>query len=212
VALKNTAGAYGSATRFFHWTVVVLVGFQLGSIVFFRFLEEGGTDLAWSVLNAHKTAGLLILILTGFRLLWRRHSPLPDWPVNFDAWDKRLSHVVEYGLYTVMFVMASSGIGIELAGGHYVPFFGLFHLDARPWFLHFGAASHAADIKAARNALSLPLLRDLLVGLHVLTGFATLALLAAHLTHIARHHLGLGDGLLRRMLSGTPRPRDESDS
>jgi len=212
VALKNSPGAYGSATRFFHWAVVVLVGFQLGSVVLFRLLEEGGTDFAWSVLNAHKTAGLLILILTGFRLFWRRHSPLPDWPASFDTWDKRFSHIVEYGLYTVMFVMALSGIGIELAGGHYVPFFDLFHLDARPWFLHFGAASYAADVKAARHALSLPLLRDLLVGLHVLTGFATVALLAAHLAHVARHQLGLKDGLLGRMLYGTPRPTDKSDS
>lgn len=202
MTLKNTPAAYGSATRFFHWAVAALVGFQFGSILLFRVLEEGGTDLAWTVLNAHKTAGVLVLILSALRLLWRRLSPLPDWPANFDAWDKRFSHVAEYGLYTVMFVMALSGIGIELVGGHYVPFFDLFHLDGRPWFLHLGAASHVAEIKAARNALTMPLLRDLLVGLHVLTAFATLALLAAHLTHIVRHQLGLRDGLLRRMLPG----------
>lgn len=202
MTFKNTPAAYGSATRFFHWATVALFGFQLGSIIIFRVLEEAGSDLAWSLLNGHKTAGLMILMLTGLRLFWRRHSPLPDWPVNFDAWDKRFSHVAEYGLYTMMFVMSLSGLGIELVGGHYVPFFDLFHLDGRPWFLHLGAASHAADIKAARVAMMVPWLRDGLVGLHVLAAFTTLALLAAHLTHVARHQLGLRDGLLQRMLPG----------
>jgi cytochrome b561 len=203
MAFQNSPSAYGSGTRLFHWAVAALVLFQFGSIVLFRVLEEGGRDSAWTLLNGHKTAGLLVLILTTLRYLWRRLSPLPDWPVQFDAWDKHLTHVVERGLYLAMFGMSLSGIGVELAAGHYVPFFDLFHLDARAGILHAGAASQAVDIKAARAALMIPWLRDTLVGLHVLGAFATLVLLAAHLAHIIRHQVGLRNGLLLRMLKGS---------
>ena len=110
--LTNSPTHYGYVTKFFHWSIALLFAFQFGSIAFFRALEETPTDLTWSVLNAHKTAGLLILLLGILRVLWRWRVKLPDWPENFTAWDKSVSHFAEYGLYGCIFLMTLSGIAI----------------------------------------------------------------------------------------------------
>ena len=201
--LENTRTAYGSVTRILHWSTVLLFTFQFGSIVLFRTLASDPTDLTWAVLNRHKTSGLLILLIAALRLVWRRMSPLPNWPATFDAWDKRISHVAEYGLYAAMIVMSLSGLGIEITGGHYVPFFDVVHVDARTPLVHLGPGSLAPDVEAARAASVMPLTRNLLVAVHVMGAFATVALLFIHLSHVLRHAFGVRDGLFRRMISGS---------
>lgn len=202
---RNSPTAYGSLTKFFHWVTVFLVAFQFISISIYRGLREEPTDLTWTVLNQHKTSGFLIMMLVMMRIIWRRMSPLPDWPANFGEWDKKVTHLGEYGLYGAMLLMSVSGMGIELFGGHYIPLFDFAHIDSRSPFWHMGAVSYAADDVAARQALAIPNLRDALIGLHVVAAFVTVAFLSIHLTHVMRHAFDKRNGILQRMLpSGAP--------
>ena len=153
---RNTDTSYGSVARFFHWSLAALFLFQFGSIVAFRFFGQDPPEVAWDILNWHKTSGVLILMLGLCRLLWRWSVPLPSWPSGFREWDKTLSHFAERGLYTALFVMTISGLVIELAGGHYVPFLGLFYLDNIAPYFHPGAVSSTQPVVAAREAASLP--------------------------------------------------------
>ena len=200
--LKNTEKEYGSLTKFFHWSIAGLFAFQFLSILVFRYLEERPVDLTWSVLNAHKTAGLLILGLGIFRVLWRRYSPLPEWPTDFDDWDKSLTHFAEYGLYGCIFLMTFSGIAIEIAGGHYIPFFGVFYIDNLSPYIHLGAVSYADVVVAERAAAKLPVLHDSLVVVHIIVAYGVLVFFTTHMVHVFKHQRHKKTGLLKRMLPG----------
>jgi len=181
---------------------MLLFLFQFLSIIYFRYLEDNGGDFTWRVMNWHKTSGLLILILGTLRYIWRLTTPLPDWPKNFDSWDTKVSHFAEWGLYASIFLMTLSGTFIELAGGYYINFFGIFHLDAVSPFIHAGDASYEESIVAARKAISSPFIHDSLVAVHVTGAYAVIVFLTVHLTHVFRHQVMLKDKLLNRMLNG----------
>ena len=202
MGLLNSSNKYGSLARFFHWTLAGLFLFQFASIVAYRFMGQNPPALAWEILNWHKECGLLILFLGALRLIWRVVTTLPDWHPDFGAWDKRLSHFAERSLYGALFVMTASGIVLELTGGHYVPFFGLFYLDNVAPYLHGSAVAKDAAAIAAREAGSLPLVSQVLVAVHVVGAYAVVALVAVHLAHVLHHQLGPRDGLLARMVPG----------
>lgn len=197
--LKNDDSQYGTMARVLHASTVLLVGFQFLSITVFRYFEEAPQDLAWTVLDTHKTAGLLVLFVLTLRTGWRLWSPPPSPPERLDAWERRSSLWLERGLYGLLFTMALSGLAIELAGGYTVPFFGVFHLDGvSPW-LHAGAVDHGAAAAAARKATVVPWMRDVMVALHVAGTFATVALISAHISHVLRHSVNQAKPLLDRM-------------
>jgi len=199
VGLRNTDSGYGSTARFFHWSIAFLILFQFVTIVIFRSPGQNPPDFAWEVLNWHKSSGLVILVLCLGRFAWRWRFGLPDWPSNFEEWDKKVSHFSEWGLYTSLFVMTLSGILIEITGGYYIPFFGLFSIDNRAPYFHPGAVSQAESVVAAREALSVPVLTDFFVALHVVFAYVLVALVAIHVAHVVRHQVGMRDGLLYRM-------------
>lgn len=203
--LKNTPKHYGIIAKMMHWSMAALFLFQWISIIAFRHLEEttygvAPPPLTWEVLNAHKSVGLIILILGALRLAWRKYTPLPDWPEGFTDWDKSVSHFAEWGLYTCMMVMSLSGILIEFWGGHYIPLFNLFHLDNISPFIHGGAVVHTPELDSARAAGINTTLRDLCVVIHVIGAFTFIALLSVHISHVVRHQVHLKNQLLKRML------------
>ena len=200
--LINDSTRYGAIARVLHASVVLLVAFQFLSITVFRYLEEAPQDLAWTVLDTHKTAGLLLLMVVTVRAGWRLWCPPPPPDERLSAWDRQSSLWLERGLYALLFTMALSGLAIELAGGYTVPFLGLFHLDGvAPW-LHAGAVDHAPALAAARKATTVPWLRDAMVALHVAGTFVTVAAIAAHISHVLRHSAGQTSPLLDRMDPG----------
>ena len=203
--LKNSSESYGYVTKFLHWSMLLLFIFQWASILVFRHLEETtyGVEpppFTWSVLNAHKSVGLIILILGILRFAWRQYTPLPNWPSHFTDWDKSVSHFAEWGLYICMMAMSLSGILIEFWGGHYVPLFDLLYIDNQAPFIHLGAVVHTSEIDAARASAINPSLRDLFVVVHIIGAFAFIALLAVHLNHVIRHQKQLKSKILERML------------
>lgn len=197
--MTNHPTGYGAVARLLHVATVLLVGFQFLSITAFRYLEEAPQDLAWTVLDAHKAAGLTVLLVVVVRAGWRLWCPPPPPEERLEAWDRLSSLWLERGLYGLLLAMALSGLAIELSGGYTVPFLGLFHLDAvSPW-LHAGAVDHGAAATAARKATTVPWLRDAMVALHVAGTFLTVAAVAAHVSHVARHSVGKARPLLDRM-------------
>ena len=205
MGLRNTDTGYGSVARFFHWSIAFLILVQFVTIVIFRVPGQNPTDFAWEVLSWHKSSGLLILVLCVGRIAWRWYFGLPAWPLNFAEWDKKVSHFTEWGLYASLFVMTLSGILIEITGGYYIPFFGLFFIDNRAPYFHAGPVSQEESVVAAREALSIPVLADFFVGLHVVFAYVLVALVAVHVAHVVRHQVDMRDGLLYRMWPGRKR-------
>ncbi|MEB3327612.1 MAG: cytochrome b/b6 domain-containing protein [Candidatus Sericytochromatia bacterium] len=197
--LRNEEERYGVVARVLHATTVVLFGFQLAGITLFRFLEEGPRPGVWAVLDAHKTAGLLLLGVVLVRLAWRWGNLRPAAPSTFEAWDRRAALWLERGLYATFLAMAASGLVIELAGGYTVPFFGVFYLDGLAPWVHPGPVDQGAVVSAARKATGLPWLRDVGVALHVAGTFAVVGLVASHVSHVLRHSIGKAAPLSDRM-------------
>ena len=134
------------------------------------------------------------------RYIWRKTSPLPDWPSNFTSWDIKVSHFAEWGLYASIFLMTITGVVIEVFGGYYINFFGWFHVDSISTFIHSGDASYEAAIVAARKKASIPMRHDVLVAVHVLGAYAVVTFVSVHVIHVIRHQVVMNDRLLNRML------------
>lgn len=91
-------------------------------------LEERGEDTlatAWTDLwngrlgadgitlpELHILLGLAIVVLGGLRVLWRRIAPLPPWDPRLTASDRRLAHVTERALLSLMFVVPLTGLAL----------------------------------------------------------------------------------------------------
>jgi len=87
--------------------------------------DEGSLGTAWADLwdgsigvdgislpELHILLGLAILLLGGHRVAWRMIAPLPPWDPRLTATDRRLAHVTERVLLSLMFVVPLTGLAL----------------------------------------------------------------------------------------------------
>lgn len=98
--------------------------------------------------------------------------------------------------------MTFSGIAIEIAGGHYIPFFGVFYIDNLSPYIHLGAVSHVDAVVAEEATAKLPVLHDSFVVVHIIGAYGVLIFFTAHMVHVFKHQRHKETGLLKRMLPG----------
>ena len=185
----NSPTRYGAIAQSMHWFVVVLVILAWVLGVSDDLLPKGPARAAG--LYIHITAGLLVIVLTLVRLLWRTADPSPpaertefgDW--SFAGWMDLGARLAHFGLYVLLVAVPLVGIAVQFAKGNALPVFGLFDI-ASPW---------SADRAFARN----------LKGIHELLAHGLLALAALHAAAALVHHWVFGDRTLTRMLPGSDR-------
>jgi cytochrome b561 len=98
-----------------------------------RLGDEGTLETAWSDLwgggigvdgislpELHILLGLAILLLGGLRVAWRMIAPLPPWAPRLTASDRRLAHVTERALLSLMFVVPLTGLALVAVSGDLV--------------------------------------------------------------------------------------------
>lgn len=96
--LHDSEKRYGTVTRFLHWGMAVLLGWQFVTVLANVLLEDSALDkFAW---GTHKACGLLLMVLVVVRILWAlySHSRRPA-SVSVLA---RLGHLALYGLMFVI--------------------------------------------------------------------------------------------------------------
>lgn len=187
----NSPTRYGAVAQSLHWLVVVLVILAWVLGVSDDLLPKGPAREAG--LYIHITAGLLVIVLTFVRLLWRTADPSPpaentefgDW--SFAGWMGLGARLAHFGLYVLLVAAPLVGIAVQFARGRGLPVFGLFEI-ASPW---------PADRAFARN----------LKGIHELLAHGLLALAALHAAAALVHHWVFGDRTLARMLPGSDADR-----
>jgi cytochrome b561 len=180
MALWNSPSGYGAVPKALHWAVVLLFAAQFAGGLVMTSLAPGAAQDA--LYNAHKTLGLIALLLATLRLFARRIGRLPDWAPSLSDAERRFAHRAEQALYAGMFLLPLSGFVHVMAGGYGVLLFGAWPLPnplPRLAWLSAGASwTHAA-------------------------GGVLLALaIAGHLALVVRHTLVRREGLLRRMWRG----------
>lgn len=185
--LLNSPTRYGVISQSLHWSVVLLVplAWVLGLIG--DELPKGAAEAA--ALFVHISAGLLVIILTIVRLLWRMRDTPPqaekteygEWA--FAGWIGLGAKLAHLGLYLLLLAVPLLGIAVQFARGKGLPVFGLFEI-ASPW---------SADRALARSVKEV----------HELAAHGLMALAALHAIAALIHHWVFGDRTLTRMLPGT---------
>ena len=159
-----------------HWLLALMI---LGSLcvgLYMTGLPFSPTRL--KLFNWHKWAGIVILILSAVRLLWRlTHRPPAD--LQMPAWRRRLAHATHFALYALFFAVPLAGWAYSSASGFPVVLFAVLPLP--DW------------VAVSREAA------DSLKTLHHWLAYALAAMVALHVAGAVKHHFIDRDGLLQRM-------------
>jgi cytochrome b561 len=174
-------GQYSRGAKWFHWLTVLPIGIILFSGLTIRFMKD---DVKMSFYTLHESLGLLMLLLSLARLLWRlRHTP-PPLPASIPAIIRGGAGAVHTMLYATLIAQ---------------PLLGFFTTNA------YGFPQRGAT--AFMGFIDLPKFMEASTGLaltlhwaHSIVGWMLVPLIAAHVAGTVYHHAIRRDGTLLRML------------
>lgn len=169
---------YSGTNQIFHWVTALLI-FTI--IILGWLMAAGGATVEMLPLwEWHKTLGLIVLLITGIRIVWRFIDPPPACPQDQPNWDRAISSVT-YGLFFIaLIVMPLSGYMIS-AGAGFPP--KLFDVIATPALI-------------AKNKGVLAVGKQI----HLAGQWAIYGLIAMHLAGVFYHVALVRDRVLERML------------
>lgn len=164
-----------------HWTIALLI---LSLVVFGFLMTQDWMPQRFKIYQWHKSFGIVVLLLSGFRLVWRLTHKPPPLPGDMKGWEVWAAKVTHIGFYALM-------IGVPLLGWAMVSastlpienkLFYLIPLPDLPGI----SASEAAE--------------DRLKGLHEIGAKLILLLFVLHVGGALKHHFVAKDGTLGRMI------------
>jgi len=126
---KNTENSWGLISILIHWmsAVVIIALFGLGLwMVELTYYDNWYTKAP----NIHKSIGILLFLLTLFRLIWRTLNKKPLSLSNHTDVEKRLATLVHWVLYILLFLIMFSGYLISTADGRAIAVFAWFEIPA----------------------------------------------------------------------------------
>lgn len=183
--MNKLPARYDRTTSLLHWLIGVAL---LGQIVFGFLLDEiapRGTPARGSVINLHKSLGLVLGALIVLRLLWRLWHRPPAWPSKMPNWQRRAAALGHRSLYACMLVMPISGYIASNFSKHGIKLFGT---PLAPW---------GPDITIVYAAFNL---------LHIVTAWVFTALIVGHVAVALKHAFVDRDAIFKRVAPWPPAP------
>lgn len=174
---KNTANSYGSGAKFFHWFIAVLIIAMLILGTSLHYIEN--TALRSSLIQFHKSVGLLILFVGILRISWRFLNIRTELPLHMPRWQKKLARLNHQALYCLIIAMPLSGWIMSCAANYTPRFFGLFLLP----------------LPIAPN----PAIASLFGTLHEILAWLLTVLISLHVMAVFYHQWIRKDSLFKRM-------------
>jgi cytochrome b561 len=173
---------YTRTARTLHWTTVALLALQfpVGLYMVYR----GNTLNLWDNLtnvlySGHKLAGVTILLIVLWRIVYRMTRGAPADEPTIEAWHRILSRLNHWGLYALLIAAPIAGyIGISL-----FPALDIFGLITLPGVVD-------PDKEAAKTAF----------GVHRILVMLLALLIAMHVAAALYHYLIRKDNVLGRMI------------
>lgn len=165
---------YGRVAIALHWLIGLAL---LGQITFGLLLDDiapRNTPARAGVINLHKSLGIVLGLLIIVRLVWRLTHRPPAWPNSMPAWQQRAARLGHGALYACMLVMPLSGYIGSNFSKYGVKLFGL---TLHPW------------------GPPLPSVYAFFNGLHDVTAWLLVALIAGHVMAALKHALVTRDGV-----------------
>lgn len=123
--LKDSETNYGLISKSIHWLSALAIiglfglGFWMVDLTYYSQWYKTAPDI-------HKSIGVLLLILTVFRLLWKLLTPSPLSLDEHSLLVKRATHITHYFIYVLMIVTMISGYFISTADGRGIEVFNMF--------------------------------------------------------------------------------------
>ena len=163
-----------------HWIIagLIILNFALAWVS-----EDLPKEDRSAIIGNHKAIGIIILVLTVVRILWRFFRKAPPLVETLKAWEAALSKVVHVLRYGLMLAIPVSGWAMSSSFGKGAPvnMFGLFGFPALP----------VGHDKATQGMFH---------EMHEITATLMLVLVIIHVGAALKHHLIDKDGTLRRMV------------
>jgi cytochrome b561 len=182
MAMANTAARYGAVSLLMHWGMAVLLVVLLAMGWYMVQLPDAGFDREKiRLILAHKSLGMLALLLVLARIAWRNVTVRPPLPATVPDWQKSAAYFVHLCFYALMLALPLTGWLMSSAGGF-------------PVYLWLDEGLLPALIREN------PSLFRLLIELHRWLAYALLVLLLAHAGAALAHHFVRRDDTLRKML------------
>lgn len=175
---------YARPLRLIHWIAALIVGAVLMGGLLIGFLGfKGVTDLLGGpgrdfLYQYHKTGGLIILLVMLFRIHLRRRHGKPDYNPPIEAWEKKISGIVQYALYGALIAM---------------PLLGWFATDALDYPVEFFAWDLPQIIPKNESV------GGFLFGAHEWLGWGIVVLLGLHIGGALKHAVIAKDQVLNRI-------------
>jgi cytochrome b561 len=175
------AQGYLPAARIFHWVTAALVLTMLPIGIAMATFDLGAA-VEDPLYHIHRSIGALVLVITAARLIYRLGHPVPPLPAEMPPLHQSAAHVTHWALYALLIVQPL--IGWIATSAYRAPtlFFWLFELP---------------PIWPENRAFS-----DAMFVVHRSIGILIATLVLVHIAAALRHHFILGDGVLKRMVSG----------
>jgi len=175
---------YSTGAIILHWAIAIAV------IVTWRIAEsaEHASEVQENAIMAdHMAVGMLILLLTALRLVWRLTHTQPPFPRDLAGWERVAALVVHVTFYLLLVGLPLMGwLGSSMEGDA-IDVFGAFTIPGLPVAANRGLGHEILEV-------------------HGSLGEIMLCLIVLHALGALKHHFYDRNGTLYRMLPvGTPK-------
>ena len=178
--------SYSTVAKFLHWTIAVAI---LGMIGLGWYMGElpRESPIKFQMYQLHKSIGIVILLLSLFRLGWRMTHTRPSLPNNMAKWEMFLAKAVVVLFYALMIGIPFIGWAIVSASPRNMP---TMLFGAIPW-------PHLPILPTLENKKEVS---EVLEEMHGFMAYSVLAMLALHVGGALKHHFIKRDDVLIGMM------------
>ena len=186
----NENSHYSIVAIWLHWIIAVLLIAMMGVGIWMTgaIKAKETQSIAFDVYQIHKSFGIVILVLSVIRLLWRLSHKAPDMPVSLAKWEKLAAHSTHFIFYVMMLAL---------------PITGWLMVSASPWGLPtiiFGTAElpHLSVLSELDQAGKI-LWEERFKNIHNYMAFGGIGLICLHVSAALKHHFIIRDDSLIRI-------------
>jgi len=180
--LPNIASTrYSKVAIILHWVIATLI---LSLIAVGFLMTQSWMPQRFTIFQWHKSFGILVLLLSVFRLIWRLRYKPPALPTGMKSWEVWAAKITHIGFYVLM-------IGVPLLGWAMVSASTL-PIENKLFFLI--PLPDMPGVSASKGAT------ERLKDLHEIGAKLILLLFVLHVGAALKHHFVKKDGILARMI------------
>lgn len=158
---RNEPVRYGRISRYYHWSIAVLV-LALFPMGIFTTMLPYDVEYRQAFYVVHKSLGLTVFLLAGARVVWLLFSPAPGITTDLTGWQRTAAKVAHFALYFFLFAFPISGFVLGTSLGK------LSHFYIWDFPLFWGEHEQSLSYARIAHKLFLPFVFYLIFLAHIL--------------------------------------------